>query len=38
VIAMHRITQAELAQPLWGMKAGRLTFTRPRPVLHRPEG
>ena len=29
---------AELAQPLWGMKAGRLTFTRARPVLHRPEG
>ncbi|MBC7802099.1 MAG: amidohydrolase family protein, partial [Gemmatimonadaceae bacterium] len=27
---------AELAQPLWGMKAGRLTFTRPRPTLHRP--
>ena len=27
---------AELAQPLWGMKAGRITFTRPRPVLHRP--
>lgn len=25
---------AELAQPLWGMKAGRMTFTRPRPVLH----
>ncbi len=27
---------AELAQPLWGMKAGRMTFTRPRPVLHPP--
>ncbi len=27
---------AELAQPLWGMKAGRMTFTRARPVLHRP--
>ncbi len=27
---------AELAQPLWGMKAGRLTFTRARPMLHRP--
>ncbi len=27
---------AELAQPLWGMKAGRMTFTRPRPTLHRP--
>jgi cytosine deaminase len=24
---------AELAQPLWGMKAGRMTFTRPRPRL-----
>ena len=29
---------AQLAQPLWGMKAGRMTFTRPRPVLHRPTG
>ena len=27
---------AELAQPLWAMKAGRLTMTRERPVLHRP--
>ena len=27
---------AELAQPLWGMKAGRMTFTRPRPELHPP--
>ena len=27
---------AELAQPLWGMKAGRLAFTRERPVLHAP--
>jgi cytosine deaminase len=27
---------AELAAPLWGMKAGRLSFTRPRPALHRP--
>ncbi len=27
---------AELAQPLWGMKAGRMTFTRPRPALHPP--
>ena len=27
---------AELAQPLWGMKAGRMTFTRARPVLHPP--
>jgi cytosine deaminase len=26
---------AELAQPLWGMKAGRMSFTRARPVLHR---
>ena len=25
---------AELAQPLWGMKAGRMSFTRARPVLH----
>ena len=24
---------AELAQPLWGMKGGRLTFSRPRPAL-----
>ena len=29
---------ARLAQPLWGMKAGRITFTRGRPVLHRPAG
>ncbi|HEX3954265.1 MAG TPA: amidohydrolase family protein [Stellaceae bacterium] len=27
---------AELAPPLWGMKAGKRTFTRPRPELHRP--
>jgi cytosine deaminase len=27
---------AALAQPLWGMKSGRRTFTRPRPELHRP--
>jgi cytosine deaminase len=27
---------AELAAPLWGMKAGRLTFTRPRVALHPP--
>ncbi len=27
---------AEIAPALWGMKAGRPTFTRPRPVLHRP--
>jgi cytosine deaminase len=27
---------AELAQPLWGMKAGRMTFTRARPELHPP--
>lgn len=26
-----------LAQPLWGLKAGRSTFTRPRPELHPPE-
>ena len=25
---------AELAQPLWGMKAGRRTFVRPRPTLY----
>jgi cytosine deaminase len=25
-----------LAQPLWGLKAGQRTFTRPRPILHRP--
>jgi cytosine deaminase len=25
---------AELAQPLWGMKGGRMSFTRPRPTLH----
>lgn len=25
-----------LSQPLWGMKAGRRTFTRARPELHRP--
>ena len=28
---------AELSAPLWGMKAGRLSFTRTRPVLHRPD-
>ncbi len=27
---------AELAQPLWGMKGGRMTFARPRPVLYPP--
>ena len=27
---------AALAQPLWGMKAGRLSFTRERVALHRP--
>jgi cytosine deaminase len=27
---------ATLAEPLWGLKRGRKTFTRPRPVLHRP--
>lgn len=26
----------ELAPPLWGMKAGRLSFSRTRPILHRP--
>ena len=29
---------AQLAQPLWGMKAGRMTFTRPLPTLHPPPG
>lgn len=28
---------AQIAQPLWGMKAGRLTFTRGRPRLFPPE-
>ena len=28
---------AELAQPLMGFKAGRRTFSHPRPVLHRPK-
>ncbi len=28
---------AQLAQPLWGMKRGRRTFTRERAVLHTPE-
>ena len=28
---------AELAQPLWGMKRGRMSFTRARPALHCPE-
>ena len=28
---------AELAQPLWGMKGGRMSFTRPRPALHPPQ-
>ncbi len=27
---------AELAQPLWGMKHGRMSFTRQRPTLHPP--
>jgi hypothetical protein len=27
---------AELAQPLWGLKAGRMTFRRERPVLLSP--
>ena len=27
---------AEIAQPLWGMKAGRLSFSRPLAMLHRP--
>ena len=29
-------TIATLAQPLWGIKRGRTSFTRPRPQLHRP--
>ncbi len=28
---------AELAQPLWGMKGGRMSFTRRRPTLHPPQ-
>jgi cytosine deaminase len=28
---------ATLAQPLWGLKRGRASFTRPRPQLHPPE-
>jgi cytosine deaminase len=28
---------ATLAQPLWGIKRGRMSFTRARPQLHRPE-
>ena len=27
---------AHLAHPLWGIKAGRLSFSRPRPVIHLP--
>ena len=27
---------AEVAPPLWGMKAGRMTFSRPAAMLHRP--
>ena len=27
---------AEIARPLWGMKAGRMTFSAPRAMLHRP--
>ena len=27
---------AEIAQPLWGMKGGRMTFSRPVAMLHRP--
>jgi len=29
---------AEIARPLWGMKAGRMTFAAPQPTLLRPEG
>jgi hypothetical protein len=28
---------AELAQPLFGLKRGRRSFTRPAPLLHPPE-
>jgi cytosine deaminase len=27
---------ARLSQPLWGMKDGRMSFSRARPVLHSP--
>ncbi len=30
------VAVAELAQPRWGMKNGRMTFSRARPVLYRP--
>lgn len=30
------IAVAEISTPLWGMKAGRFTFSRPQPTLHRP--
>jgi cytosine deaminase len=29
---------AELAPPLWGLKSGRRSFTRPRAALHAPDG
>jgi cytosine/creatinine deaminase len=34
----HDATEAvaTLAQPLWGLKRGRPSFTRTRPVLHAP--
>jgi cytosine deaminase len=28
---------AELAQPLWGMKGGRISFARQRPTLYPPQ-
>jgi cytosine deaminase len=34
--ASPRMAVAEIAQPLAAFKGGRLTVTRPRPVLHRP--
>lgn len=40
LVALDATDEAEaiaaLAQPLWGMKSGRRTFTRARPVLHHP--
>jgi cytosine deaminase len=33
----HTSALAELAQPLFGLKRGRRTFTRPAPALHKPD-
>ena len=33
---MTALAVTEIAPPLWGMKAGRPTFTRPRPFLQPP--